>query len=159
MKHCLRFDPQHLIGRCYPSLADTFPDSIPNLIALNLYTHPITSSPDALAPLSLTFSRRHPHINIGQLADFCSARFSWRNPYQLLHKFELSVWPGLLLRAIINRLQHDPIHTVVCFIHAVGVKVANMLTSGRHLYSYHIRKPSPPPAYQRRFMLRGPLLA
>ena len=158
-KYYLRSDPQHLIGCCHPSLADTFPDSIPNLTALNLYTHPITSSPDTLVQLSLMFCRRYPHIKLGQLADFRSVRFSWQNPYQLLHKFELSVWPGLLLRAIINWLQQDSIHMVVCFIHAADVKVANTHTSGRHSCSYYIRKPSSPSPYQRYSILWGSVLA
>lgn len=113
VRHHLCTDPRGFIGHQYPSLADELPDDFPNFATLNEYAYPLTSPLASLLQLPLSFSRRPPHFKLGHLAAFCSSWLWWRNPDTLLRKFENHVWPGFVLRGIINRLQRDPIHTAV----------------------------------------------
>ncbi len=42
----LKEDPSRILGRRYPKLAASIPDTFPNLTIVNLYMHPLTSNFD-----------------------------------------------------------------------------------------------------------------
>lgn len=103
----LRTDPLGYLGRRYPSLANIFPADFPDSVVLDQYINPVTSSDVTLTSLSFSLTKSPLRFNLSQLTSICELWFSWRTSYVLLSKFNMFVWPGLILRAVINKLQRD----------------------------------------------------
>lgn len=117
LRHHLQTDPLGYIGHRNMALAASLPDTFPNFEALHCYAHPITSPQNILSRLSLSFIRHPPQFNLSQLVSLCELWFSWHTSYVILHKFSRYVWPGIVLRAVVNKWQkstQSPIVSIYC---------------------------------------------
>ncbi|KAJ7830401.1 PIN domain-like protein, partial [Mycena leptocephala] len=81
-------------------LADSIPDTFPDIQVADLYLNPLTSrSPGFTGPHPLAQLWRPAEPSIPQLAVFCSTHFGW-NGDQLLKKLNSTLWPAIAFRMI-----------------------------------------------------------
>ncbi|KAF4607635.1 hypothetical protein EYR38_001708 [Pleurotus pulmonarius] len=78
LQDVLRNNPDHVLPRRRPSLADSITDNFPDIHVLALYRFPITTWP---APL----------------AQFCRERFRWDSA-TVARRFREKLWPGIAIR-------------------------------------------------------------
>jgi len=97
-------DPNHLLGRQYGRLASQVQDGFPQVDVLRLYALPITSGllgkDSELQDMSMSWMPRC--ADLGNLASICQTLFAWGNGINIWAKFEKYVWPGAILRSLLQ---------------------------------------------------------
>jgi Holliday junction resolvase YEN1 len=100
LRNELRTNSSGRLPRCQPKLAESIPDTFPDIHVAELYINPLTSrSPGFTGP------KPNPNLwlpiepSIPRLSTFCSTFFSW-NGNELLKKLASNLWPGVVFRMI-----------------------------------------------------------
>ncbi|KAJ7679311.1 PIN domain-like protein, partial [Mycena polygramma] len=94
----LRTNSSGHLSRRHPRLADTIPDTFPDVRVVNLYLNPLTSrSTGFTGPLPSPQLWRPSEPSVPRLAAFCSAYFGW-NGNDLLKKLNSTLWPGVAFK-------------------------------------------------------------
>ncbi|KAF8170851.1 PIN domain-like protein [Mycena galopus ATCC 62051] len=95
----------HLSHR-YPQLAASIPANFPDLEVINLYLHPIVT--EHAPTMQLIF--RPPRLDI--LAHFAEDRFGWGDSVGILSHFADYIFPGLVIRDLVQRALAMDIHSL-----------------------------------------------
>ena len=111
LRNELAEDPQHLLGRRHQQLARQVPDGFPRLDILRQYALPITSGSLGNTPELQEMSRSWvPQCpDLGELATMCQTLFGWGTQVNIYDKFEKHIWPGAILRSLLQVCCCDPI--------------------------------------------------
>lgn len=96
----LRYDPNGLIGRKNPSLANSIPESFPDINVLRLYANPITSWTIGDGPDISRWRLGEP--NLAQIAVLCEKSFSWGTSGHLINRFRNNLWRGVVVRQLLQ---------------------------------------------------------
>jgi hypothetical protein len=98
LRQILQIDPCNLIGRRNPLCARNITDTFPDVKVLHAYLNPLSSVSHGnnLPPPT---SQLPDVARIGQL---CERYFEWATPDEILPQFLKQVWPGVILRMILE---------------------------------------------------------
>ncbi|KAI0347706.1 PIN domain-like protein [Trametopsis cervina] len=97
LRLCLLKDPKGYIGRRHPALAAAVPCTFPDPRIATRYICPVMTD---FQPNCGLAEFRLPDIT--SIAQFCELNFMWSSKARLSDEFRLNLWPGLLLRLLIN---------------------------------------------------------
>jgi holliday junction resolvase YEN1 len=90
-----------LLGYSHRQAASAVTEDFPNISVLEKFTEPLTSSsPDRPAPVTSSWTPRLPDLK--KLAGMCEEYFSWGTTLGIHHKLSENVWPGALLRTLLQ---------------------------------------------------------
>ncbi|KAJ7926483.1 PIN domain-like protein, partial [Mycena leptocephala] len=96
----LRTNSSGRLAKRLPKLANSIPDTFPDIQVAELYLNPLTSrSPGFTGPKPVAQLWRPVEPSILQLSVFCSTHFGW-NGDQLLKKLNSTLWPAIAFRMI-----------------------------------------------------------
>ncbi|KAJ6534239.1 PIN domain-like protein, partial [Mycena capillaripes] len=96
----LRTNSSGRLAKRQRKLADSIPDTFPDVQVAELYLNPLTSrSPEFTGPKPVAQLWRPIEPTIPQLSAFCSTHFGW-NGDQLLKKLNSTLWPAIAFRMI-----------------------------------------------------------
>jgi hypothetical protein len=98
LRQILQMDPRNLIGRRNPLCARNVTDAFPDVKVLHAYLNPLSSVSHG-NNLSPPTSQLPDVARIGQL---CERYFEWATPDEILPQFLKHVWPGVILRMILE---------------------------------------------------------
>lgn len=94
----LRTNSRGLITKKYVSLANSIPDSFPNIEVLRSYVTPVTSeSRGKIVDDSKWWTR---DMDIAEVASCCEQFFEWGIKEIILKRFRTVLWPGACLRIL-----------------------------------------------------------
>ncbi|KAJ7226355.1 hypothetical protein B0H12DRAFT_971433, partial [Mycena haematopus] len=100
LRHELRTNSAHRLHHRQPKLAESIPDTFPDLPVVNLYLNPVTSASPGFTGQLPSCSRWNPRDpDIYQISRFCSARLGWTGVY-LLKKLNSNLWPGVAFKLL-----------------------------------------------------------
>lgn len=102
LQYELMHDPHHLLGRRYEQLANRVPHGFPELSIVKQYIAPITSGSLGweLQDASAMWTPRCP--DLGRMAELCQTLFAWGDEVDIWSKFQKNVWPGAILRSLLE---------------------------------------------------------
>ncbi|KAJ7939092.1 hypothetical protein B0H13DRAFT_1587263, partial [Mycena leptocephala] len=96
----LRTNSSGRLAKRQRKLADSIPDTFPDIQVAELYLNPLTSrSPEFTRPKPVAQLWRPIEPSIPQLSVFCSTHFGWHGD-QLLKKLNSTLWPAIAFRMI-----------------------------------------------------------
>ncbi|KAG8908742.1 hypothetical protein FRB99_002980 [Tulasnella sp. 403] len=96
--HELRTNSQGYVGRKYPSLAASIPESFPDLEVLKSYVTPVTTeSRGKTVDTSAWWTRE---MDLAEVAACCELFFEWGVKDIILKRFRTVLWPGACLRIL-----------------------------------------------------------
>jgi holliday junction resolvase YEN1 len=99
LRNVLRTNSDGYLGRKYPILADSVPDSFPNPVILSAYANPLTSwSSGGSGPQIANLHSQVPDIT--RIASFCNRKFGWGRSH-ILQRFNNLLWDGVCLTMLI----------------------------------------------------------
>ena len=102
LQYELMHDPHHLLGHQYEQLANQVPHRFPQLSVVKQYIMPITSG-SLSWELQDTFALWTPCCpNLGHMAELCQTLFMWGDEAIIWSKFQKIVWPGAILRSLLE---------------------------------------------------------
>lgn len=94
----LRTDPQRHIGSLRPAAASHISDTFPTQEVLEAYTKPLSS----LSDVSLTQEPVLVTPNLARIGELCERYFEWGRRDTILAKLAKHVWPGAVLRMLLE---------------------------------------------------------
>ena len=146
LRNELAEDPHHLLGRRHRQLARQVQDDFPRLDILRQYALPITSGSLGNTPKLQEMSRSWvPHgPDLGGLAGICQALFGWGLEVNICDKFERHVWPGAILRSLLQvcPLIHSKLLLRVLTANCKGSDIGLLMQA--HVNEGVVRGPPPP---------------
>lgn len=120
LRHHLLSDPEKILGRRYPAVAQNVTHDFPSLIVLHQYLRPVTSWSDGNGcPDTSQWGLGKP--DLAALADWCEKYFSWGSSDQLLRRFRDKVWPGICIRYLLKVSNIFVSFDSACFLTSVAV--------------------------------------
>jgi hypothetical protein len=98
LRQILRMDPRNLIGRRNPLCAQNVTDAFPDVEVLHAYLNPSSS---------VSHGNNHPPPtsqlpDVACIGQLCERYFEWATPDEILPQFLKHVWPGVILRMILE---------------------------------------------------------
>ncbi|KAG8994343.1 hypothetical protein FRB93_001599 [Tulasnella sp. JGI-2019a] len=100
----LRTNSRRILGKKYVSLANSIPDSFPNLDVVRSYTAPVTSGSKGKRVPYEKWWRVEP--SIADIARVCEMYFEWGVKATVIKRFRSVLWTGAVIR-ILRRAARD----------------------------------------------------
>lgn len=100
LRTLLAFDPQNILGRRYPSLANNVTDNFPSIEVILQYAQPLTSWKTDQMPNAASWQRRQPHLT--EIAVLCEKFFSWGSSGDIVSCFKNTLWPGIAIQHLLQ---------------------------------------------------------
>ncbi|KIJ09571.1 hypothetical protein PAXINDRAFT_102221 [Paxillus involutus ATCC 200175] len=102
----LACDPTQQIGRLYPALAHTLPDTFPEPNIVTSYLHPVVTGVDKLPTL---LGPQPP--NVPALAALTQELLGWEDPGKMLTMFQSTIWPAVVLKEMLLDLSRNSVES------------------------------------------------
>ena len=109
LRSLLAFDPQNILGRRYPSLANNITDKFPSVDLILQYVQPLTSWTMDQVPNAASWQRRQPHLT--EIAVLCEKFFSWGSSGDIVSRFRNTLWPGIAIQHLLQ-VRNESCYTV-----------------------------------------------
>lgn len=93
----LSTNSRKLLSRKEKRLADSIPDTFPNLDVLRAYVQPITSESEKKSVTPYKWAHEH---SLAELARFCEEKFEWGTMLIIPKRFRTLMWHGSVIRII-----------------------------------------------------------
>lgn len=93
----LRTDPSRFLGRQHAALAAAVPPKFPDVNIARLLVSPSLLSPDRYANLDTPRA-----MDLARLGQLCELYFAWGSSVEILKTFRTALWPGEIVRTLIN---------------------------------------------------------
>ena len=100
LRTLLAFNPQNILGRRYPSLANNVTDHFPSIDLILQYAQPLTSWKTDQMPNTASWQRRQPHLTA--IAALCEKFFSWGSSGDIVSCFKNTLWPGIAIQHLLQ---------------------------------------------------------
>ena len=100
LRTLLAFEPQHILGQRYPSLANNVTDNFPSVDVILQYAQPLTSWTMDQMPNTVSWQRHQP--NLTEIAALCEKYFSWGSSGEIVSCFKNTLWPGIAIQHLLQ---------------------------------------------------------
>lgn len=100
LRTLLAFDPQNILGRRYPSLANNVTDNFPSIDLILQYAQPLTSWTMDQIPDTASWQPRQPRLT--EIAALCEKFFSWGSSGDIVSRFKGTLWPGIAIQHLLQ---------------------------------------------------------
>ncbi|KAF5380540.1 hypothetical protein D9615_004534 [Tricholomella constricta] len=106
LKTQLTQDPDNVLGRRYPAIAQNLSEDFPSIDVLRYYLYPITSGPGGEVNVAL---QKMKPPDLPALAVWCEKYFSWASRGVILERFRSNLWSGIFIRSLIKPINVDTV--------------------------------------------------
>lgn len=117
-------DPNNVLGRKFPLLAESVTDNFPSIDVLYLYAQLMTSWTVEQVPDQSNWRPRQPHL--AEISILCEKYFSWGSSGEMVTRFRDTLWPGVAIRYLLAQVREIIWNLAIMFPYVIILTVETL---------------------------------